>query len=562
MRREKGSIFVNKAYVTAQTKRLIGREFFEELIPVERNEEALARAYGVSLTGLRSLAVIELNDGQIFSISSSLLPISVSGVRGGLVCVAIVGEELVPEFLYNIHRLKVPTVIIAGRENFPENLPWFFEVSEAAEEPILIVTSSESECSTFLNNLGDKGEILSMVGERKPVFNKHWHRNWRWNYLQALVNSSRNMLEKKGENEKVLDYYFSLMHWNIFGKKLEACEGFSIYLYKMGEMESLVGEKSLPISLYSLNPIPLSFLRKIFGEKGKRISLVDFDPPVLSDFIGKIFPKNTEVRILRKLRHKFLFPRDFYEIFLPRGDKKGKNWKMNGTFTLVSLGLLKIVIDSLQEGHVPIVVSHTSPTSLPSSNPSYYEPNFMVASTTFKVYWINELFDVIVPPPITLDVCEGLIDTGYNEGPVVLLADSAFIRDWGRLKRLKKKGCKVFVISENDKVPKQREAKYLDLDCHEYSKHFSLLKEGLVSNDGCILVLRPSETFRKYLRKRVAFIHEQECDSCYECVYLRCKAIYVGEDNRPRVVQEACTGCGACYIVCSRGAIEIKLDGH
>lgn len=86
--------------------------------------------------------------------------------------------------------------------------------------------------------------------------------------------------------------------------------------------------------------------------------------------------------------------------------------------------------------------------------------------------------------------------------------------------------------------------------------HFSRLERRgvavLISRYPCPLY------FRKSLVKRKVIQITDRCTGCMRCVEkFECPALEKGKDDMPAILSTLCQGCGTCFYVCPKGAIEI-----
>ncbi|ABL88296.1 4Fe-4S ferredoxin, iron-sulfur binding domain protein [Pyrobaculum islandicum DSM 4184] len=161
---------------------------------------------------------------------------------------------------------------------------------------------------------------------------------------------------------------------------------------------------------------------------------------------------------------------------------------------------------------VPIVVSDVR---LQPSGVS--QPDYMVIPTWHIPNEVAEVVDVYMPPLKATAIALGILTGGYNAGPVIAIAKT---RD------------------------------YLAPKVVEMGGYVVILDEA---SDPCQLF---SRRIVGYSYKRRQYVVDPSlCDKCGECLKTSCPAITPSPLGVPQILQ-TCTGCGACALLCTRGAIH------
>lgn len=157
----------------------------------------------------------------------------------------------------------------------------------------------------------------------------------------------------------------------------------------------------------------------------------------------------------------------------------------------------------------PVVISDVR---LQPTSPA--QPDYMVIPTWHMPREVAEVVDVYLPPLKASALALGVLMGGYKAGPVVAIV-------------------------------KRRDA--LVPQIVERGGYVVVLEEG---GDPCRLftsgVVGYSYDKRKYV------VDPTLCDKCGDCLKTACPAIVFTKHPE---IQPTCTGCGACAVVCTRGAI-------
>jgi NAD-dependent dihydropyrimidine dehydrogenase PreA subunit len=161
---------------------------------------------------------------------------------------------------------------------------------------------------------------------------------------------------------------------------------------------------------------------------------------------------------------------------------------------------------------VPIVVSDVrlQPAAVPP-------PDYMVIPTGHEPSEVAEVVDVYLPPLKASALALGMLMGGYEAGPVIAVAKT---RDH-ITQQLVEAGGYVVVLDE--------------------------------AGDPCNL-LKTRITGYGYV-KRQYVVDPTLCDKCGDCLKAACPAIAPTRAGVPQILP-TCIGCGACAILCTRGAIK------
>lgn len=162
---------------------------------------------------------------------------------------------------------------------------------------------------------------------------------------------------------------------------------------------------------------------------------------------------------------------------------------------------------------VPIVVSDVRLTPAASAQPDY-----MVIPTWHEPAEVAEVVDIHLPPLKSSAIALGILMGGYDAGPVVTVA--------------------------------KKKEDHLIAQVAELGGYAVVLDHP---GDACDL-------FRKRIvgytvERRPYRVEPTLCDRCGDCLKTACPAIVPSRIGTPQIL-EACTGCGTCAIVCTRGAIR------
>ncbi|ACB39035.1 indolepyruvate ferredoxin oxidoreductase subunit alpha [Pyrobaculum neutrophilum] len=144
-------------------------------------------------------------------------------------------------------------------------------------------------------------------------------------------------------------------------------------------------------------------------------------------------------------------------------------------------------------------------------------PDYMVIPTWHSPSEVAEVVDVYLPPLKAAAIALGVLAGGYSAGPVVAIAKA---RD-RLVEELAKLGGYAVVLDEG--------------------------------GDPCQLFERRVVGYSPDQRRYV--VDPSLCDRCGDCLKTGCPAVAPTPGGVPQLLQ-TCTGCGACALVCTRGAIR------
>lgn len=161
---------------------------------------------------------------------------------------------------------------------------------------------------------------------------------------------------------------------------------------------------------------------------------------------------------------------------------------------------------------VPVVISDVR---LQPSGDS--QPDYLVIPTWHSPREVAEVVDVHLPPLRAGAIALGVLQGGYDAGPVV-----AVVKTYDPLAAEVAKAGGYVVALDRPGDPCQ------------------LLEKRVVG-------YQPSTKTYK--------VNPTLCDRCGECLKTNCPAIVPTAAGHPEIAQ-TCTGCGACAILCTRGAIQ------
>ncbi|AAL63079.1 hypothetical protein PAE0857 [Pyrobaculum aerophilum str. IM2] len=161
---------------------------------------------------------------------------------------------------------------------------------------------------------------------------------------------------------------------------------------------------------------------------------------------------------------------------------------------------------------VPVVVSDVRLSPSAASRPDY-----MVIPTWHEPAEVAEIVDVYLPPLKAAAIALGILIGGYKAGPVIAVAKT---RD------------------------------FLTAKVAEMGGYVVILDEpGDVCN-----FLQSRITGYAYEKKKYV-VDPDLCDKCGDCLKTKCPAIVPTSLGVPQILNN-CTGCGACALLCTRGAIR------
>lgn len=161
---------------------------------------------------------------------------------------------------------------------------------------------------------------------------------------------------------------------------------------------------------------------------------------------------------------------------------------------------------------VPVVVSdrRLAPTR-------EVKPDYMVIPTWHMPEEVAEVVDIHLPPLKATAIALGILRGKYDAGPVVAISER---RDH-LTEKIAQLGGYVVVLDE------------VGDPCQIFQKR--------------VVGYRPA--VGKYQVK------PDLCDRCGDCLKTKCPAVVLGTKGFPVITPE-CTGCGACELICTRGAIR------
>lgn len=161
---------------------------------------------------------------------------------------------------------------------------------------------------------------------------------------------------------------------------------------------------------------------------------------------------------------------------------------------------------------VPIVVSDVRIKPTASTSPDY-----MVIPTWHMPSEIAEIIDIYLPPLKASAIALGILIGGYSAGPVIAIVKR---RD-NIVEEVAKRGGYAILLDET-------------------GNPCDLFKKRVVGHGAGNRQLR---------------VYPDLCDKCGECLKSACPAIRPSAAGIPEILPQ-CTGCTACAILCTRGAIR------
>lgn len=164
---------------------------------------------------------------------------------------------------------------------------------------------------------------------------------------------------------------------------------------------------------------------------------------------------------------------------------------------------------------VPIVVSDVY---LPTAGEA--GSDYQVLPTFHMDIDVAEVVDIYARPLPAASIAEGILMGGYKAGPVIAIT-------LGPAPRIAELGGYVVDLSSR--------------------------------GDPCELFKRRAVGYSPELFKGVYEVEPGLCDRCGDCYRTRCPALKIGKGGVPELGAD-CVGCGACALLCSRGAIRRTDD--
>lgn len=180
------------------------------------------------------------------------------------------------------------------------------------------------------------------------------------------------------------------------------------------------------------------------------------------------------------------------------------------------LSLFACIYNLLKLRHdVPIVVSDICIDSTIEER-----PDFQVLPTRIMPRTLADVVDIAAPPIPSTSIAKGILLGGYKAGPVIAIStrdDPQLVEMGGYLVNLGTSGnpCEVFERGSVGYDP------------------------ALFSGD---LAVEP-----------------ELCDKCGDCFMADCGALSMAEGGVPKIL-DVCVKCGACVLLCTRGAIRRIKD--
>lgn len=540
---------------------------------------ALELASGAAISGARALC--SMKHVGLNVASDPFITLAYTGVRGGLVIVtaddpSCWSSQNEQDNRYYARLANVPMFEPSNSQEAKEMTISAFELSEKLELPILLRTTTR-----ISHTLGP----VSLDPIRKISSNEEFVRD-----TERFVMVPRNALVMHDELLKKMKKALQISEDSPFNKIIRK-ESKEIGIITSGnpfnyayEAIERLGLKSSILKLGMSFPLPIQQILDFIKDL-KKVIVVEELEPILENEIRSICASlNQKPIIFGKLTDNF-----------PRSREFSTNIVMSGLSKSLSLKSIPESIDHSQ------ITSNSTPSRPPVLCPGCpHRASFYILKTTLgkKVIYCTDIgcYALGIQPPLQIGdllICMGAslgtasgVSQSLKEPAVAIVGDSTFFHASipALLNAVYNKHRIVVIVLDNlttamtgfqphpgvelieherisiEDVAKGCGVKYVKVvDPMDIDAARKIIKNAITLDGPSVIVMRHICSIyerRKGIRHNPYKVSEETCTDCLACIkILGCPAIHIVEE-RVKINDVLCCGCGLCAHICPQKAIN------